>query len=73
MAYENSDNGAHLGGYTEEYMAEPDGPFATLHISVKPGTDFDTCFRAFDHDNQEYIWIKGWRWDFTAIEDCLEA
>lgn len=61
----SSDNGAHLAGYTEQYMA--DGGIYEMHISVKPGTDLDAPFKAFDHDEQRIIVLNGWMFDFDPI------
>lgn len=61
-----SDNVAVLNGYTEEYMAYQ--PMFDLCILVKPGTDFDTSFKAWDCDMQEYVNIHGWLWTFEAVK-----
>lgn len=65
MAYAESDNGAVLAGYTVEYLADCDAH--SMHISVRPDADLDGTFRAFDHDNQEYVHINGWLWTFEPI------
>ena len=57
-----TDNIAVLDGYTDEYIAESDD--ITLFILVKPETDFDSTFKAWDSDNQEYIRINGWLFTF---------
>ena len=31
-----------------------------LYLLVKPDTDFDSTFRAWDTDNQEFIRVNGW-------------
>jgi hypothetical protein len=58
-----SDNIAVLDGYTEEYFAASHEH--EMPILVKPGTDFDSTFKAWDMDNQEYVTINGWLWIFT--------
>ena len=65
MTHQNSDNGATLGGYTEQYIAACSE--FEKHVSVKPGTDLGDRFVAFDHDEQSYIRMNGWLWAFEAI------
>lgn len=64
-----SDNTAILAGYTKELIAECAS--YDLHIFVKPDTDLDTSFRAYDADECEFIRMDGWLWTFepaTAAE-----
>jgi hypothetical protein len=56
------DNTATLAGYTQEITATSDG--CELYLLVKPGTDFDSRFRAWDTDNQEFISVNGWMFTF---------
>lgn len=67
MQYTDTDNGAAIAGFTNQYMAECDGH--DLHISVKPETDMDGRFKAFCHDTQEYINLQGWLFSFEPIAD----
>lgn len=60
-----SDNVAVLDVYTEEYMACCEAH--DLFIMVKPGTDFDSAFKAWDSDAQEFIRINGWLWTFERV------
>jgi len=53
-----TDNIAVLDGYTVEILAENDEMI--LSLLVRPGTDFETCFRAWDIDEQEFIRVNGW-------------
>jgi len=53
-----TDNVAILDGYTVE--AWLDTGFTDFPILVKPDTDLDSRFKAFDTDNQEYIMVNGW-------------
>ena len=53
-----SDNVAVMEGYTREVIAMSDG--TDLYLLVKPDTDFDSAFRAWDTDNQEFIRVNGW-------------
>jgi hypothetical protein len=53
-----SDNTAQLDGYTTEVMVIV-GPY-DLHLFVKPETDFDASFKAYDADMCEYIRVNGW-------------
>ena len=57
-----TDNIAILDGFTEEWVAEC--PDTSLFILVKPGTDLDGRFKAWDMDMQEYLWINGWLFTF---------
>jgi len=56
------DNAAALDGYTEEITATSDA--VELYLLVKPGTDLDDTFRAYDTDAQEYINVNGWLFKF---------
>ena len=52
------DNLAVLKGFTEEITltsAEHD-----LYLLVKPGTDPDSRFKAWDTDCQEFVYVNGW-------------
>lgn len=60
-----TDNVAVLDGFTEQYMAYCD--ICDLFILVEPGTDFDTRFKAWNSDEQEYVWINGWLWRLERI------
>jgi len=62
-----SDNIAVLDGYTEGFIA--DCGQHDLHILVKPDTDLDSTFKAWDADNQEFIRINGWLWSFERTAD----
>lgn len=62
-----SDNIAILDGFTKEILAEC--AEYSLHLLVKPKTDLDDCFRAWDCDNQEYIKVNGWLFSFTVISE----
>lgn len=64
----NSDNGARLKGYTLELMAY--GGDYELHLSVRPDTDLDGEFRAFDHAEQEMIRVYGWMFDIQPIDQA---
>lgn len=61
-----TENTATLEGYTRQLDITM-GPY-DLSLLVKPGTDYDSCFKAWDRDEQEFLWIKGW-----LIEDLNEA
>ena len=62
----DSDNSAHMAGYTEQYIAYF-GDF-DLHISVYPGTDTDGRFFAFNHDEQGLIIVNGWTCTLEKVE-----
>lgn len=56
------DNIAILDGYMEEVHATGGGH--ELFLLIKPGTDLDGSFRAWDMDAQEYIKVYGWLFEF---------
>jgi hypothetical protein len=53
-----SDGGAVRDGYTQEVHAFAD--HVELYLLVRPGTDLDDTFRAWDMDGQEFIRVNGW-------------
>lgn len=53
-----SDNVAVLQGYTVEVEANSDRH--DLFLLVRPGTNFDDTFKAWDTDEQEFIRVNGW-------------
>ena len=55
-----------LQGFTKEVFAESDAGHQ-LYMLVRPDTDYDDCFEAYDTDNQEFIRVNGWL--FTIYED----
>lgn len=54
-----TDNVAVLDGYTEE-VEMSNGQGLDLFLLVKPGTDLDDTFSAWDTDCQEFIRVNGW-------------
>ena len=54
-----SDNIAALDGYTQEAHAFA-GEGLKLYLLVKPNTDFDGHFRAWDMEAHEFITVTGW-------------
>lgn len=57
-----SDNIAILDGYTREVIAT--SAEYDLYLLVQPSVNFDDTFRAWDTDEQEYIRVNGWLFDF---------
>lgn len=53
-----SDNAAVLEGFTVEIIAGYQD--IALYLLVRPGTDYDSRFTAWDMDGQEYIRVNGW-------------
>ena len=51
-----------LDGYTLEVIASCDD--FDLYLLIKPGTDLDSTFRAWDTDEQELIAVNGWLFTF---------
>lgn len=71
-----TDNAAVLQGFTQEVVAESDE--YTLFLLVKPGTEYDSTFKAWDTDEQEFIRVNGWLFtveeeSHTPICDALAA
>lgn len=60
-----TDNVAVLDGFTEEYFAYAGD--IELYLLVKPETDFDSAFKAWDSDMQEYIRVNGWLFRFEKV------
>lgn len=60
-----TDNGAVLDGYSQEYIADC-GEY-NLHILVRPGTDLDSSFIAWNTDSQKFIRVNGWLWTFERV------
>lgn len=61
-----SDNIAVLDGYTES--VEADCGEHVLYLLVKPNTDFESAFKAWDTDNQEFIRVNGWLYDVREMD-----
>jgi hypothetical protein len=53
-----SDNAASIAGYTQEIALTSDE--CDLYLLIKPGTDLDSRFKAWDTDNQEWLVVNGW-------------
>jgi hypothetical protein len=64
-----SDNIAVLDGFTEQFMAYSSDGLNDMFIMVKPNTDMDGTFKAWDSDNQEYAFINGWLWSFERVAE----
>lgn len=58
-----------MNEYTEQYLATCDE--YELLILVKPGTDLDSRFKAWDVDCQEFIYINGWLWTFERVDEMF--
>lgn len=63
-----TDNAAVLAGYTEEYLAVSSNHEFNMFVLVRPGTDLDGTFKAWDMDSQEFVRLNGWNWTFEAAE-----
>ena len=60
---ENEGTVSRQGVYTRLVLIEREhDEFAAL---VKPDTDFDDRFKAFDIDNNEWLWVNGWACDIN--------
>ena len=60
-----SDGSAVRDGYTQEVHAIA-GEGLELYLLVKPNTDFEGHFRAWDMDAQEFITVTGWMFTVEA-------
>lgn len=64
-----TDSIATLHGFTREVVADCDQ--YTLFLLVKPETEFDDRFKAWDMDGQEFIMVNGWL--FTVEDVATEG
>lgn len=66
-----TDNVAVLQGFTREIEAS--STEYDFNLLVKPDTDLGERFKAWDMDEQEFIWVNGWLFVcedvFVAVED----
>jgi hypothetical protein len=60
-----TDNNALLDGYTQDVHAIADEGIE-LYLLVKPNTDFDGHFNAWDMDAQEFLLVTGWMFTIEA-------
>lgn len=57
-----TDNEVAMMGYTKHIIGDCEqGGCAML---IKPDTDYDSSFKAFDTDSQEWITVHSWLWTF---------
>lgn len=59
------DNVATLEGFTRAVVADSDA--YTLFLLVRPDTDFGERFKAWDTDEQQWLFVNGWL--FTVEDD----
>lgn len=66
-----SDNTATLAGFTRDVMAF--SSMVDLHLLIKPDTDLDSRFKAWDCDEQEWIIVNGWNFDIedATLDNCV--
>lgn len=62
---------AYRDGYVDQYLAYALDAYGglELHISVRPETDLDSEFVAWDHDEQEWIKVNGWLFTFDNVDN----
>lgn len=53
-----------LAGYTSPVIA--DCGIHTLELLIEPGADLDSTFVAYDRDENTWLRINGWLFDFSA-------
>jgi hypothetical protein len=63
-----SDNIAILEGFTREVSAYSDRG-DELYLLIKPDTDLDSRFKAWDTEEQEFLRINGWLF-IISDTDC---
>lgn len=61
-----TDNVAVLDGYTRNVIAES-GRCLSLNLLIKPDTDLDGEFKAWDCDCQEWLTVRGWLFTFDDV------
>lgn len=62
-----TDNEAVTSGYTRAVQIEiGDNSLVAL---IRPDTDLDSTFKAFDTDNQEWLNVNGWL--ISDVEDLI--
>ena len=66
-----TNNVAVLKGYTEEVIAYGDG--INLSLLIKPDTDIDDVFKAWDSDEQEFVNVNGWMFTFEEVGVVIET
>lgn len=64
-----SDNGAVMKGYTRHVMADAEAGMTTLFLLIKPDTDLDSSFKAWDTDQQEWVKVNGWLFTFEQLDE----
>lgn len=62
-----TDNIATLEGFTVEVSTDTD-----FHFLIKRDTDLKSRFRAWDMDEQDWIWVNGWEFSFTFTKEQEE-
>lgn len=60
-----TDNIATLAGFTKEIQASGSGH--DLFLLVKPDTDYDSRFKAWDMDQQEWVGVNGWLFSIEEV------
>lgn len=58
---ENEGTVSRQGVYTK--LVSIEGGCSGFVALVKPDTDLDDRFKAFDIDNNEWVWVNGWACD----------
>ena len=66
-----TDNIAILDGFTEELWTRSSE--VDLYLLVRPSTDLDGTFKAWDMDEQEYIHVNGWLFEFEQPIPRMEV
>lgn len=57
---------ATISGYTLEILCECGGN--ALSLLTKPGEDYDSYFKAWDVDAEEFIYVEGWQCSIEIVQ-----
>lgn len=64
-----SDNIAIMGGYTRSVMAESNDGLLTLFLLIRQDADLGARIKAWDTDDQEWIWVEAHMFDWHDLGD----
>lgn len=56
-----------LDQYTKQVVAYGMNVATDLYLLVRPDTDFDSEFLAWDQEDEEFIRVRGWLFNIEAV------